>query len=208
MFSIAYPMLGSVMAAEDIVQDAYLRYQAVQAETIVSPKAFLGTVVTRLCLNQLHSAQAQRESYIGLWLPEPVLTQDQELFSPTNYVDLHESILLAFLMLLEQLSPFERAVLLLRDVFDYDYAEIAEIIGHEESACRQLFSQAKRHVTEHRPRFKATPEEHRRILNQFMQAVGTGELYGLMQLLTDDVTLWADGGGKARGAAIHPLHGC
>ena len=212
MFSIAYRMLGSAMAAEDIVQDAYLRYQAVQAETIVSPKAFLGTVVTRLCLNQLQSAQVQRESYIGPWLPEPILTQDQALLSPTslspmNHVDLHESISLAFLMLLEQLSPIERAVLLLRDVFDYDYAEIAEIIGHEEPACRQLFSRAKKHVAEHRPRFKATPEEHRRILNQFMQTVGTGELDGLMQLLTDDVTLWADGGGKARGAAIHPLHG-
>ena len=158
MFSIAYRMLGSGMAAEDIVQDAYLRYQTVRAELVVSHKAFLSSMVTRLCINQLQSAQTQRESYIGPWLPEPVLTHDHTLLapaslSPMSQVELHESISLAFLTLLEQLSPVERAVLLLRDVFDYDYAEIAGIIGKGEPACRQLFSRAKKHMAGHRLRF-------------------------------------------------------
>lgn len=214
MFSIAYRMLGSAMEAEDIVQEAYLRYQAVSPETIRSPKAFLSTVVTRLCLNQLESARAKREEYIGPWLPEPVLTGAGEvtapnilLQSPSQQAELHESISLAFLVLLEQLTPVERAVFLLREVFDYDYAELAEILGKDEVACRQLLSRAKKHIAEHRPRFKATPEQHRQLLGQFMRAVGTGELDGLMTLLSDDVTMWADGGGKARGAATQPLHG-
>jgi len=214
MFSIAYRMLGSAMEAEDIVQEAYLRYQGVSPETIRSPKAFLSTVVTRLCLNQLESARAKREEYIGPWLPEPVLTGAGEvrapnalLQSPSQQAELHESISLAFLVLLEQLTPVERAVFLLREVFDYEYAEIAEILDKDEVACRQLLSRAKKHIAEHRPRFKATPEQHRQLLNQFMRAVGTGELDGLMTLLSDDVTMWADGGGKARGAATQPLHG-
>ncbi len=214
MFSIAYRMLGSAMEAEDIVQEAYLRYQGVSPETIRSPKAFLSTVVTRLCLNQLESARAKREEYIGPWLPEPVLTEAGEvtalnalLQSPSQQAELHESISLAFLVLLEQLTPVERAVFLLREVFDYEYAEIAEILDKDEVACRQLLSRAKKHIAEHRPRFKATPEQHRQLLNQFMRAVGTGELDGLMTLLSDDVTMWADGGGKARGAATQPLHG-
>jgi RNA polymerase sigma-70 factor (ECF subfamily) len=186
----------------------------VSPETIRSPKAFLSTVVTRLCLNQLESARAKREEYIGPWLPEPVLTEAGEvtalnalLQSPSQQAELHESISLAFLVLLEQLTPVERAVFLLREVFDYEYAEIAEILDKDEVACRQLLSRAKKHIAEHRPRFKATPEQHRQLLNQFLRAVGTGELDGLMTLLSDDVTMWADGGGKARGAATQPLHG-
>jgi RNA polymerase sigma-70 factor (ECF subfamily) len=207
MFAIAYRMLGTAMEAEDIVQEAYLRYQAAQSQTIESPKAFLSTVVTRLCLNHLQSARSQRETYIGPWLPEPVLTDDGALGSPTKRAELHESISLAFLTLLERLTPVERAVFLLREVFDYEYGEIADILDKEESACRQLFSRAKKHIAEHRPRFKPSREEHRQMLDRFMKAVGAGELDGLMQLLADDVTMWADGGGKARGAATRPLHG-
>jgi RNA polymerase sigma-70 factor, ECF subfamily len=212
LFSIAYRMLGSVMEAEDIVQEAYLRYRAVAPETIRSPRAFLSTVVTRLCLNQLESARAQREAYIGVWLPEPVVTGDGTaldalVISPAQHAELHESLSLALLVLLEQLTPAERAVFLLREVFDYAYAEIAAILGKDEAACRQLFSRAKNHIAEHRPRFTATPDQHRQLLGQFMQAVSIGQLDGLLQVLAEDVTMWADGGGKVRGAATRPIHG-
>jgi RNA polymerase sigma-70 factor (ECF subfamily) len=207
MFSIAYRMLGSATEAEDIVQEAYLRYQRTPAAQIVSHKAFLSTVVTRLCLNQLQSARVQREAYVGPWLPEPVLNEPDESFAPAQQAELHESLSIAFLALLEQLTPLERAVFLLREVFDYQYAEIADIVGREEATCRQMFSRARKHIAEHRPRFKPTPEAHRQILDRFLQAVGTGDLGGLMQLLAQDVTMWTDGGGKARGAATHPLRG-
>lgn len=207
MFSIAYRMLGSVTDAEDMVQQAYLRYQGVAPETIVSPKAFLSTVITRLCLNHLDLARTQRESYVGSWLPEPALTAGDERFAPAQQAELHESLSIAFLALLEQLTPVERAVFLLREVFDYEYSEIASIIGKEEATCRQLFSRAKKHLAEHRPRFKPTPEAHQHILNQFIQTIGDGDLDGLMQLLSEDVVMWADGGGKVRGAIAKPLHG-
>jgi RNA polymerase sigma-70 factor (ECF subfamily) len=207
MFSIAYRMLGSVTEAEDIVQEAYLRYQATPTDQIVSHKAFLSTIVTRLCLNQLQSARAQREAYIGPWLPEPVLTGVDERFTPMQQAELHESLALAFLVLLEQLTPLERAVFLLREVFDYEYAEIAAIVGKAEAACRQLFSRAKKHIADGRPRFKPSPQAHHQIVNQFLRAAEQGELDGLMQLLSDDVELWIDGGGKVRGAATRPLHG-
>jgi len=207
MFSIAYRMLGSATEAEDIVQEAYLRYQATPLEQIVSHKAFLSTIVTRLCLNHLQSARAQRETYIGPWLPEPVLTGIDERFAPMQQAELHESLALAFLVLLEQLTPLERAVFLLREVFDYDYAEIAAIVGKAEAACRQLFSRAKKHIADARPRFNPSPEVHHQILDQFIRAAEHGELAGLMQLLSDDVELWADGGGKVRGAATRPIRG-
>ncbi|HLY28886.1 MAG TPA: RNA polymerase sigma-70 factor [Aggregatilineales bacterium] len=207
MFSIAYRMLGTASEAEDIVQEAYLRYQGTTPAEIISHKAFLSTIVTRLCLNHLQSARVQRESYIGPWLPEPVLTGEDNLNIPGHEAELHDSLSIAFLTLLEQLTPLERAVFLLREVFDYDYAEIAEILGRDEAACRQMLSRAKKHVAEHRPRFKPTPEAHRQLLDEFLQAVTTGDLDDLMQLLSEDVVMWADGGGKARGAATHPLHG-
>jgi len=207
MFSIAYRMLGSAVEAEDIIQETYLRYQSVPPETITSPKAFLCTIVTRLCLNQLQSARAQRETYIGPWLPEPVLTDDDPRLAPSDQATLHDSISMAFLVLLEQLTPLERAVFLLREVFDYEYAEVAEIVGKEEAACRQLFSRAKKRIAAQRPRFRPSRDEHRQLLDQFLQAVSAGEMEGLRQLLADDVTMWADGGGKVRGAATQPLHG-
>src|SRR5262245_14536328 len=190
MFSIAYRMLGSATEAEDIVQEAYLRYQATEPGSIVSPKAFFSTVVTRLCLNYIQAARNQRESYIGPWLPEPLLTETDESVLPARQAELHDSLSIAFLTLLEELTPLERAVFLLREVFDYEYAEIGAITDQDEAACRQMFSRAKKHIAEHRPRFKPTPEAHRQIFTQFIQAVGTGELTGLMQLLSEDVVMW------------------
>src|SRR5206468_6600517 len=139
-------------------------------------------------------------TYIGPWLPEPVLTEADDSFAPAQQAELHDSLSLAFLTLLEQLTPLERAVFLLHEVFDYPYAEIAAIIGREEAACRQMFSRAKQHIADHRPRFKPSKEAQRQILDQFIQATVTGDLDGLMHLLAEDVTMWADGGGKARGA--------
>jgi RNA polymerase sigma-70 factor (ECF subfamily) len=208
LFSIAYRMLGSAMEAEDIVQDAFVQYQSVGADNVHSPRAFLTTVVTRLCLNQLNSAHAKRETPLGTSLPEPILTQDDRFSAnPASRLADYETISMAFLVLLETLTPAERAVFLLREVFDYDYDEIAEIIGKSETACRQLFSRANKRVIENRPRFKSTPEERRRLLGQFIKAVEVGELDGLVSMLSDDVTFWADGGGKVRGAAIRPVTG-
>jgi len=207
MFSIAYRMLGSAADAEDILQDAFLRYRNTPRGEIVSHKAFLSTVVTRLCLNRLESVQMQRETYIGPWLPEPILTTRDESVDAVQQTELHESLSMAFLVLLEQLTPLERAVFLLRQVFDCEYHEIAEMIGNDETACRQLFSRAKKHISENRPRFRSNPEQQRELLKQFVTAVSQGELDGLLQLLSNDVTLWADGGGKVRGAALNPLYG-
>lgn len=207
LFSIAYRMLGSVADAEDMVQKAYLRYQAAAPEAIISHKAYLSTIVTRLCINHLQLARTQRETYVGEWLPEPLPTYEDPPATPAQQVELHESLSLAFLSLLEHLTPAERAVFLLREVFDYDYRDIAPIIGKEEAACRQLLSRAKKYLTAQRPRFQPTPEQHRQILDHFIAATFNGDLDGLLQLLTDDVTLWADGGGKVRGAILNPLHG-
>jgi RNA polymerase sigma-70 factor (ECF subfamily) len=208
LFSIAYRMLGSVMEAEDMVQEAYLRYRATPLETINAPKAFLCTIITRLCLDHLKSARVQRETYIGPWLPEPVLTggDDEFTLSPAAQVSAHESISMAFLVLLENLTPVERAVFLLREVFDYDYGEIAQIVDREESACRQLFSRAKKHISANRPRFEPTPEQHQAILTEFMHVVEAGDLDGIMNLLADDVAWWSDGGGKVK-SATRPLQG-
>lgn len=207
LFSIAYRMLGSVMEAEDMVQEAWLRYRTTPLESIRSPKAFLSTVITRLCLNQLDTARVKREAYIGPWLPEPLLTAEDQSPSPADEVEMRESISVAFLVLLETLTPVERAVFLLRQVFEYEYAEIAAMVGKDEAACRQLFSRAKKHIAEHRPRFKPTPEQHRQVLDRFVSAVTDGDVDGLNRMLADDVTMWADGGGKIKGAATRPLHG-
>ena len=206
MFSIAYRMLGSVTEAEDMLQNAYLRYREMPAGSIASPKAFLSTVVTRLCLNNLQAARAQRESYLGPWLPEPLLTEDDP-GSPTSQAEKLESISMAFLVLLERLTPVERAVFLLREVFDYPYPEIAEIVGKEEVSCRQIFSRAKKFIASQRPRFTPSSEHHEQLLQQFVEAVEEGDLDGLTQLLASDATLWTDGGGKVRGAATRTLQG-
>ena len=207
MFGIAYRMLGSAMEAEDMVQEAYLRYIAVPYEDIQSHQAFLTTIVTRLCMDYLKSAKIQRETYIGPWLPEPILTDEHpELTNPYTNISKKETISIAFLVLLESLTATERAVFLLREVFDYRYAEIAKIIDQSETNCRKIFSRAKKHITENRPRFESTPEDHQQLLGKFIQAVSEGELEGLTNLLAETVTLWSDGGGKVQ-SATKPVHG-
>ena len=208
LFSIAYRMLGSAMDAEDMVQETYLRSQATPAQTIHSLKAYLSTILVRLCMDQLQLARRKRELYVGPWLPEPILTEETpDTANPETRVEVEESISLAFLVLLEQLQPFERAVFLLREVFEYEFAEIAAMLDKSESACRRSFSRAKLHLREHRPRFPASPQTHQQLLNGFFQAVQAGETATLMNLLSEDVTLWADGGGKVKQAALHPIHG-
>ena len=208
LFSIAYRMLGSAMDAEDMVQETYLRYHATPPETIHSLKAFLTTIISRLCVDQLHLARRQREEYLGPWLPEPITTAETlQIVDPEERVATDESVSLAFLMLLEQLQPIERAVFLLREVFEYDYAEIAAFLDKNEVACRQWFSRAKKHLADHRPRFPASPDTHRQLLTGFSQAVQAGDLRALTHLLTEDVAFWADGGGKVKGAATQPIIG-
>ena len=208
LFAMAYQMLGSAMEAEDIVQEAYLRYRATPPESIRTLKSYLTTIVHHLCMDQLKSAQARRENYIGPWLPEPIITgEGASLLSPLRQITDRESISMAFLVLLESLSPLERAVFLLREVFDYEYAEIAQITGREEAACRQLFSRAKKHISDHRPRFPASPEAHAKMVGRFMEACLAGDMDGLMSLLAEDVTVWSDGGGKVSGAVRHPVQG-
>lgn len=208
LFAIAYRMLGSAMDAEDMVQETFIRYQATPPATIRSLKAFLTTIITRLCMDQLQLAHRKREQYVGPWLPEPILTDEAPAASdPEKRVDLQESVSLAFLTLLEQLQPFERAVFLLREVFAYEFAEIATMLGKSEAACRRSFSRAKLHLQTHRPRFPASPDTHRQLLAGFFQAVQGGDMNALTGMLADDVALWADGGGKVRGAATRPVVG-
>jgi RNA polymerase sigma-70 factor (ECF subfamily) len=208
LFAVAYRMLGSAMDAEDLVQETYLRFQATEPSTIYSLKAYLTTILVRLCMNQLQLARRNREQYVGPWLPEPILTEElPEVADPQERVEKEESISLAFLILLEQLQPFERAVFLLREVFEYEFVEIAGMLGKSEAACRRSFSRAKHHLRAQRPRFPASRETHRQLLSGYFQAVETGEMGALMNLLSEEVTLWTDGGGKFKGAAMQPLAG-
>jgi RNA polymerase sigma-70 factor (ECF subfamily) len=211
LFAVAYRMLSSVSDAEDIVQDAYLRYLATPRESVLSPRAFLTTIVTRLCLNHLQSARVRRETYVGPWLPEPLRTDAASPPDSFNHVadkvEDDDSISMAFLILLERLTPVARAVFLLREVFDYEYREIAEIVERDEAACRQTFSRARKELASGQRRFNAEPAARERILRGFMQAVNQGDMHGLTEMLSDDVELWADGGGRVRGAATRPIHG-
>jgi RNA polymerase sigma-70 factor (ECF subfamily) len=202
LFSIAYRMIGSVMEAEDVVQETYLRYQTASSETIRSMRAFLTTITTRLSLDHLKSARVQRESYVGQWLPEPLMTEE----SPFEIVRQREMVSMAFLVLLESLTPVQRAVYLLREVFDYPYAEISSIVGKSEAACRQHFRSAKQHLVERRPRFDVEQDAHNRLVYSFLDAISSGDVEALTGLLAEDATLWSDGGGKVA-AARHPLHG-
>jgi RNA polymerase sigma-70 factor, ECF subfamily len=208
LFSIAYRMMGTAMEAEDVVQDAYIRYITANTEEVKSHKYYLTTIVTRLCINKLQSARAQRETQVGPWLPEPIVTDNQpeEFMNPADKVSKYDSISMAFLVLLEKLSPPERAVFLLREVFDYEYDEIGKMIDKTESACRQLFSRAKKHIHDNQPRFDSTPEEHNLIFTQFLQAIEAGDMDGLVSMLTDDTVMLTDGGTK-RGRATRPVYG-
>src|SRR5215469_12133421 len=206
LFSIAYRMTGYASQAEDIVQEAYLRYQQADQAAIGSPKSYLTTIVTHLSLNYLQSAQREREAYIGIWLPEPILTSLPEGESPELHYEQQESISLAFLVLLERLSPPERAVFLLHEAFDYSFKEIAEIIEKTPENCRQLFHRAKSHIAEKRHRVSVSPANQRQLTESFVAACKSGNLAALTKLLASDVTAWADGGGKVR-ASLYPISG-
>jgi RNA polymerase sigma-70 factor (ECF subfamily) len=208
LFAIAYRMLGSAMDAEDMVQETYLRSQSTEPATIRSLKALLTTIISRLCLDQLQLARRKREVYVGPWLPEPILTTTTPASEdPAERVEREESISLAFLALLEQLQPFERAVFLLHEVFEYEFAEIATMLDKSEAACRRSFSRAKLHLRAHRPRFPASSQTHRQLLTSYFQAVQMGEMNTLTDLLAEEVTLWADAGGKLKQAPLRPIVG-
>jgi len=195
-FAIAYRMLGSVSEAEDLVQEALLRVdRSLEAgEQIASPRAFIATVTTRLAINELRSARARRESYVGEWLPEPIVTDGDD--DPARHAETADSLSLAMLVLLESLSPEQRAVLLLHDVFDYRYPEIATIVGKTEDNVRQLATRARRHVEQRRPRFQTTRGQRDELARRFFAAAEHGDLAALEALLAHDVELTADGGGK------------
>src|SRR5258707_11112479 len=195
-FAIAYRMLGSVSEAEDVVQEALLRvHQAIEdGEQIASPRAYVATVTTRLAINELRSARARRERYVGEWLPEPIITDGHD--DPAQQAEMADSLSLAMLVLLESLSPEQRAVLLLHDVFDYSHTEIAAIVGKSEDNVRQLATRARRHVEQRRPRFQTTREQRDELSARFFQAAEQGDLAGLEALLAHDVELTGDGGGK------------
>ena len=206
MFSIAYRMVGSVSEAEDIVQEAFLRFhrEAREGVFIEFPKAYLSTVTTRLSIDHLRSARVRRESYAGTWLPEPLLTDTES--DAVEHAETADSLSLAFLVLLESLTPVERAVFLLREVFGYGYDEIATIVGKSEANCRQLAVRARRHVEDQKPRFEASRKRREELAQRFFDAVGKGDTEGLIDLLAADVVAYGDGGGKAP-AFPRPVYG-
>jgi RNA polymerase sigma-70 factor (TIGR02957 family) len=195
-FAIAYRMLGSVSEAEDIVQEVLLRvHQALESgEQLTSPSGFAATLTTRLAINELHSARVRRERYVGEWLPEPIITDGHD--DPVRHAETADSLSLALLVLLESLSPEQRAVLLLHDVFDYSYPEIAGIVGKSEDNVRQLATRARRHVAQGRPRFQTTRKQRDELAKRFFAAAEQGDVAGLEALLAHDVELTGDGGGK------------
>jgi RNA polymerase sigma-70 factor (ECF subfamily) len=197
LFSIAYRMVSSVSEAEDIVQEAFLRIHRAEVggEKIESPKAYLSAVVTRLSIDHLRSARVRREQYVGQWLPEPLLTDPEP--DAAAQAETADSLSMAFLVLLESLTPVERAVFLLRQVFDYDYGEIAKIVERSEDNCRQLYVRARRHIDERRPRFEASRQQRDELAQRFLAAAQQGDTEALIELLAADVVVYGDGGGKA-----------
>ena len=206
LFSIAYRMVGSASEAEDLVQEAYLRFHRAVAggAEVDSPKAYLSAVTTRLAIDHLRSARARREQYVGDWLPEPLVTG--ETADPAVHAETADSLSLAFLVLLERLSPVQRAVFLLHEVFGYPYAEIAGLVGRSEDNCRQIAARARRHIEAGRPRFEASRRQREELARRFFAAVDQGDTEGLVGLLAADAVLVGDGGGKAPALAA-PLHG-
>jgi RNA polymerase sigma-70 factor (ECF subfamily) len=204
LFSIAYRMLGTVADAEDMLQETFIRWQQSTDDTIRSPRAFLVTIMSRLCINHLQSARVQREEYVGQWLPEPIVTDPSS--DPFGIIKVDESLSIAFLLLLERLTPIERAVFLLREVFEYEYSEIAAVLGQNEVNCRQILRRARQHVTALRPRFETSEQKQNDLLQSFLKAVETGDAEGLVALLSNDVVLHSDGGGKAV-AVPNPVRG-
>jgi RNA polymerase sigma-70 factor (ECF subfamily) len=190
LFSIAYRMVGSVAEAEDLVQEAFMRYQQADA-TVESPRAYLAAVTTRLAIDHLRSARVRRETYPGQWLPEPIVAE-----TPADHAEMADSLSLAFLTLLERLSPVERAVFLLREVFGYEYDEIARAVDRTEVNCRQILARARAHVDAGRPRFDASPEQRQALAARFFAACEDGDASTLLELLAEDATVIGDGGGK------------
>jgi len=206
MFSIAYRMTGSISDAEDIVQEAFLRLTRVLRDgaTIESPKAYLATATTRLAISHLRSARVRRESYVGAWLPEPLIADTDP--GPAERAEMSDSLSMAFLVLLESLTPTERAVFLLHEVFGYDYREIAGITGKSEANCRQILTRARHHVDEGKPRFETSRRQREEVARRFFDAAAGGDMNGLLELLAPDVTMVGDGGGKAS-ATARPVYG-
>jgi RNA polymerase sigma-70 factor (ECF subfamily) len=194
LFGIAYRMLGAVAEAEDIVQDTFLRWQREPKAEVESAKAYLTTITTRLCIDQLRSARNRREQYVGMWLPEPLVAPDEN--DPAKAAQLADSLTNAFLLILETLSPVERAVFLLREVFGYDYDEVGRMVGKSEANCRKMISRAREHLAARRPRFNISPGEAGKLVEQFQMACEKGDTKGLLNLLMEDAAIFADGGGK------------
>ncbi len=193
LFGVAYRMLGTRTDAEDILQDAYLRWHQSATKDIQSPVAFLVTITTRLCLDRLRDLKEEREQYVGPWLPEPIVDK----LSPEMQREFADEVSVAFLVVLERLGPEERAAFLLHEVFDYDYPEVAQMLGKSEPACRQMVHRARARVLESRPRFAVTAESRERLLEKFLAAAGTGDRKAVMALLAEEVECMADGGGKS-----------
>jgi RNA polymerase sigma-70 factor (ECF subfamily) len=206
MFSIAYQMTGRVSEAEDLVQEAFFRLERARRSGVVveSPKAYLATATTRLAIDHMRSARIRRESYVGTWLPEPIVADLHE--SPEQMAELSDSLSMAFLVLLESLSPVERAVFLLREVFDYDYEDIAQITGKSEANCRQIFARARQHLKAHHARYEASTEQSEALAQSFLAAALDGDLGQLVDMLAADAVFCSDGGGKATSVG-QPLHG-
>lgn len=199
LFAVAYRMLGSVSEAEDIVQDSFLRWQKTDSLNIRTPEAYLVRVTTRLCLDYLKSARARRESYVGEWLPEPMVIEEESEYP-------HEDVSLALLYALERLSPLERAAFILHDIFDYSFSEVAEQLGREPASCRQLAARGRKHLRNERPRFPAKQEDGQRLAEAFFKAAYEGDEGALGNLLSKDVSFISDGGGKII-ATINPILG-
>ncbi|GAA1937109.1 RNA polymerase sigma-70 factor [Kitasatospora viridis] len=202
LFATAYRLLGSVADAEDVLQDAWLKWSQTERESVANPRAYLVRTVSNLSLNRLTSARATRESYVGPWLPEPLITSPDV----AEEAELADTVSTAMLVVLESLSPVERAVFVLREAFGYSYAEIATILDRTETTVRQTAHRARGHVQARRPRFDADPVQRRDITDRFLAACTGGDLNSMMELLAPDVTAWSDGGGKVT-AARRPLHG-
>jgi RNA polymerase sigma-70 factor (ECF subfamily) len=207
MFSIAYRMTGSVSDAEDIVQEAFLKATRAEVGGTDNPKAYLATITTRLAIDHLRSARVRRESYVGTWLPEPLVGEADHAPGPAELAETSDSLSMAFLVLLESLSPPERAVFLLREVFGYGYPEIADVTGKTEAACRQIFARARRHIDEGRPRFETSRAEGEELTSLFLAAARGGDISSLIQKLAPDVLFYGDNGGQGGITFAAPVTG-
>jgi RNA polymerase sigma-70 factor (ECF subfamily) len=209
LLGLAYRMLGEMSGAEDIVQEAWLRWRREDSHTIRDPRAWLSAVTVRLALDGLRSARARREKYVGPWLPEPLMPDDMRALAadtPAAHAELASDLSLALLHVLERLSPEERAALILHDAFDCDFAEIAEMLNKNEAACRKLVSRARERVKADRPRYTISKEQHLEMIGRFAQAVATGDMSNVTKLFADDIVFYSDGGGRVS-AALNPVFG-